>query len=452
VRVGQMMGRDLPPEVERSRGIWNYERTMDENCLVLNVWAPALGAEPRPVLVWLHGGGLSVGSASWPLYDFTNLATRHDVVVVSINHRVGILGFLDVSHLGEQFIDSGNVGMLDIVTALEWVRSNIASFGGDSSNVTIFGESGGGSKVTCLLAMPEARGLFHNAVAMSGALLRARPPDQSRESSNVALDLISVAGEARELAAIECAKLIEAESEMYRTAGPLLGNRPRGPFGPTLGPSLPAHPLDAVRAGTAAGVNVVLGCTTHEGLLALDADIWVGGDDAVRETLRRVMPDDADRVLEIYRQAQPHASMLSLFVALASDRLMRIPHIRFAEALVQASSNAWLYLFDFRQPLVPGFEPLAGHGADMPYVVDNVELAPDAQVPGAEAVAKVMSGALVALARNGDPAHDELPPWPTYSLPERPTLIFDAVPRVDRDPMSAERQAWERLDVGAGLG
>ena len=181
VTVAQMTGQELPAEIETFMGVWNHERRTGEDCLVLNVWTPRVGdGASRPVLVWLHGGGMAVGSASWPLYDFTNLARNNDVVVVGMNHRLGVLGFLDVSHLGDEFADSGNVGMLDIVAALEWVRDNIAQFGGDPSNVTIFGESGGGSKVTCLLGMPSAQGLFRSACAMSGALLEAHTPEAAR--------------------------------------------------------------------------------------------------------------------------------------------------------------------------------------------------------------------------------------------------------------------------------
>ena len=176
--VGEMTGHDLPADIEQQMGVWNHERETSEDCLVLNVWTPGTGdGGARPVLVWLHGGGMAVGSASWPLYDFTNLARNNDVVVVGVNHRLGILGFLDLSHLGTEFADSGNVGILDIVAALEWVRDNIREFGGDPSNVTIFGESGGGMKVTCLLGMPSAQGLFRSGWAMSGTLLEARTPE-----------------------------------------------------------------------------------------------------------------------------------------------------------------------------------------------------------------------------------------------------------------------------------
>jgi para-nitrobenzyl esterase len=360
---------------------------------------------------------------------------------------------LDVSHLGDEFADSGNVGILDIVFALGWVRDNIAEFGGDPDNVTIFGESGGGSKVTCLLGVPHARGLFRHAFGMSGALLRGRTHEEAQHTTDLALARLGVGNDIDALGALDWEALVQAESEIFRSAGSLLGNRPRAGFGPTRGPSLPQDPIDAVRAGNAEGVDVVIGCTTHEGLLVLRSpDIWTGDEEAIRDQIKLLMAEDADQLLTAYREARPDDSLLALLVLMASDRLMRIPHIRFAEALVEGGANTRMYLFDFRQPLMPGMEPLAGHGSDMPYAFDNVHLAPRAQVPGGDEVAVAMSGALVALGRTGDPNHDALPPWPTYLLLDRATMLFDVEPHLERDPMAGERQAWNGIDVGGGLG
>ena len=178
--IEDMLGVAPAPEAEMYMGVLNAERSVAEDCLALNVWTGDLDPEGRrPVVVWLHGGGWSTGSASWPLYDFTNLARRRDLVVVSVNHRVGVLGFLDLSTFDQAYADSGNAGMLDIVAALAWVRDNIDAFGGDPGNVTVFGESGGGAKTSTLLAMPAARGLLHHAFIMSGVLGRAQPPEHA---------------------------------------------------------------------------------------------------------------------------------------------------------------------------------------------------------------------------------------------------------------------------------
>jgi para-nitrobenzyl esterase len=400
VTVAQMTGQELPAEVETFMGIWNHERQTGEDCLVLNVWTPAVddGAS-RPVLVWLHGGGMAVGSASWPLYDFTNVARNNDVVVVGVNHRLGVLGFLDVSHLGDEFTDSGNVGMLDIVAALEWVRDNITQFGGDPANVTIFGESGGGSKVTCLLGMPSAQGLSRSAFAMSGALLAAQMPEAARANTDAVLEHLGVGTDVEALGKLDADAIVQASVAI---SGSGLAAARAG-FGPTLGPSLPEHPVDAVRAGSGSDVNVVLGCTTHEMVAFMGTpELFASGEVTVREMLRGMLGDNADAIFDGYRAANPDDSPPSLFVLIASDNAMRIPHIRYAEALLDGgATNPRMYLFDFRRPGLDGVER-AGHGSDMPFFFDNLDKAPASDGAHAAPLVSATSGALVALAKTGD--------------------------------------------------
>jgi para-nitrobenzyl esterase len=443
IAVGEMTGQDLPPEIETQMGVWNRERNLGEDCLVLNVWTPNAGdGGARPVLVWLHGGGMAVGSASWPLYDFSNLARNNDVVVVGLNHRLGVLGFLDLSHFGDEFADSGNVGMLDIVAALEWVRDNIAAFGGDPSNVTIFGESGGGSKVTCLLGMPSARGLFRSACGMSGALLEARTPEAARAGADSVLDSLGVGNDLDMLMKLDADAIVRTSLSV---AGGGLAAARAG-FGPTLSPSLPQHPVDAVRAGSAEGVNVVLGCTTHEMVAFMGTpEVFSADEAAVRGMLSGMLGDESDAVFDAYRAANPGDSPASLFFLIASDEFMRIRHIRYAEALLAGgATNPRMYLFDFRRPSLDGVDR-AGHGSDMPYFFDNIDKAPMADGPHAQPLVRAMSGALVALARTGDPNHDGIPAWPAYSTSERATMVLDVEPHVEHDPLGAERRVWEAL-------
>ncbi|WP_007512454.1 carboxylesterase/lipase family protein [Pseudofrankia saprophytica] len=457
----EVTGASRPIDMERMTGIWNYERQLGEDCLVLNVWAPtgAVGAPGagarRPVLVWLHGGAFTIGSASWPLYDFTNLARNNDVVMVGVNHRIGALGFLDLSHLGDEFADSANAGMLDIVAALEWVRDNIAAFGGDPSNVTIFGESGGGAKVSVLLAMSAARGLFHRAFAMSGAFLDCMPPAESRELTDLTLQLTGLA-DVTDDAAVDALRKLDVMTLVNSQLSHPLGLRAitemRGRFSPARCPSLPRDPVDAIADGSAADVRVALGCTTHELEPFLGTpEVWSADDTFLMGRLRGFLGDDTDHVLTAYRSAQPDDSLVSLYLLIASDHAFRIPTVRIAEALLAGGGlPPYVYLYAFGRRSPDGVVR-AGHGSDMWYFFDNVSVGPAFDGPHAAPLVQAMAGSLVALARQGDPNHQGLATWPPYDTTNRPTMIFDVESRVEPDPMGAERRAWQDI-VTVGLG
>lgn len=449
--VEQMTGTPMPVEVEQMMGVLGTEPSMSEDCLVLNVWTATLEAEAElPVLVWLHGGGMNTGSASWPLYDFTNLAGHRNVVVVGINHRLGIFGFLDLSELGEEFADSGNVGMLDVVAALDWVRQNIAKFGGDPNNVTVFGESGGGVKTSALLAMPAANGLFHKAFPMSGIMLSAERPERARSTAKMALQQMGVGSDLAELEAVEASRLIGAELALQ--GAELLGGGGRR-FGPVLGPSLPRHPEEALRLGASAGIPIVSGCTTDEMLafLIADPEFATMTEDGLHERLAKLLSDHADPIVDGYKSIRPDENPTSLLVATLTDAMMRIPHIRLTESRLEAGgAPVWLYLFAWGFPDESG-RKWAAHGTDMPYFFDNVETATIAQGDHAGELVAAMCGALVSLAYTGDPNHDELPRWPSYSLEDRPTMMFDTPSWVISDPFESERLLWQGIPLGGLL-
>ena len=439
--VAQMLDMAMPAETETLMGTHNFERVSGEDCLVLNVRTPTADATAAlPVLVWLHGGGWSTGSASWPLYDFSTLARRGELVAVSLNHRLGILGFLDLSSLGEQFADSGNAGMLDIVAALAWVRDNIAAFGGDPGNVTVFGESGGGAKTAALLAMPSGRGLFHNAVAMSGAVLLAQETTRAAVNTQAVLDHLGVGPDAEKLQTVEVERLIDAELALPDRR---VLARGRG-FGPVLGRSLPQHPIDAIRAGVSADVTLVSGCTSDEMLSFLfrDPDLWALELEGVLARLRPSLGADAERILAGYQAVRPDDVPTSLLVAVTTDSMFRVPQIRLAEAALEGGHKpVYMYLYAWGPPDPTG-RPRAGHGSDMPYFFDNVDKAPVAAGPQAEPLASMMSGALIALCHDGSPSHRGLPEWPAYNLDRRATMRFDVPATVELDPFGAERACW----------
>lgn len=448
----EMLGMPLPPESESFNGTHSYERVTGEDCLVLNVWTPAPEASAGlPVLVWLHGGGWGTGSASWPVYDFTNLANHGNAVVVGINHRVGILGFLDLSSLADEFADSGNVGMLDVVAALEWVRDNIAGFGGDPGNVTVFGESGGGAKVATLLGMPGGCGLFHQASAMSGSMLLAQEPDRAVANSDAVLEHLGVGHDIETLQAIDVAQVVDAEVRLPGRLGVVVG---RGPgFSPVLGPSLPQHPIDAVRGGMNRDVTLVSGCNSDEMLafVFFDPDLWTLGTDAVIDRLRPRV-DDPEGVFAAYQAARPDDSPTSLLIAITTDAMFRVPQIRLAEAKVAGggrSTYMYLYTWGFEDPTGRVRSP---HGVDMPYFLDNVDKAPAMQGPHAEQLASICSNVLTALAHTGAPDHGALPAWPPYTLDERATLRINMEPTVENDPGGRERRRWDGIELSGIAG
>ena len=380
------------------------------------------------------------------MYAFDNLARDRQVVMVGLNHRIGSLGFLDLSSLDPAFADSGMVGMLDIVAALEWIRDNIDHFGGDPDNVTVFGESGGGAKVSALLAMPASAGLFHKAFAMSGSTPYAQTTNAAAADAEAFLSLLAVEG-LPALRQVETERMVDAESAL-RARTTLLVHGPG--FFPVLGPALPEHPLDAVRQGSAREVTAVFGCTSDEMLafMLFDPDLWTLSDADVRTRLGALTErSDAAALVDAYRAIRPEESATSLAIALFTDALMRVPMIRFSEALAEAGGRpGYEYLFTWGTPDAEG-RLRSMHGVDMAYFFDNVDKVPRADGPEAAALTRMSSGALVALARDGAPGHEALPPWPAYTPEDRATMRLDVEPELLSDPFGAERRAWDGFIV-----
>ncbi|WP_255346966.1 carboxylesterase family protein [Frankia sp. QA3] len=388
---------------------------------------------------------------SWPVHDGAALA-RRDAVVVTVNHRLGILGYLYLADLlGEQFTASGAAGVLDLVQALEWVRDTIAAFGGDPGNVTISGESGGGSKVATLLAMPSARGLFHRAVIMSGWFgLRGTEPEQARSITARALDLLDLLDlrpdQAEQVLTLPAQRLVEAAAPM--------GGIDNGLYPATDGKIIPAQPLAAVRDGLAPDVPLLIGTTRDEYSMFLPlATMGRPGPRADAELAHLVdaFGPDVVGVVEAYQADRPELSADRVRVAVATDGHVRLPAIRLAQARLAAGGAAvYLYRFGWETPLDPSLR--AAHGLDVPFFFDTVDTATAAALgadtgdsDGRRALAARMGDAWVAFARDGRPAAGPALPWPPYSLPERATVLFDVPTRIEADPAGAERAAWGRL-------
>jgi para-nitrobenzyl esterase len=426
-----------------------------EDCLTLNVWTPGIGDDAkRPVMVWLHGGAFAYGSGNRAVTDGANLARRGDVVVVSVNHRLNILGFLHLADLGgAQWADSGNAGMLDIIAALRWVKDNIAAFGGDPGNVTIFGESGGGGKVSVLLAMPAARGLFHRAVIQSGAAVRVSTRERAAALAAAALKQLGVSsGECRQLQSLPTEQILAAITPAARAVGrshwPLLD---RYDFGPVVnGTDLPQHPAEPGAPASADGIPLMVGGTTEESafFLADDDAVWHGtlSEQQLRDRVSAVAGAETDALLGAYRAALPAASPADRLIAALTGSNFWLRTVLLAERYAtRGAAPVYMYSLDWQSP-VHGGRMKAHHAMDLPFVFDNPDV-PDTTkaAPGARELAARIADTWISFARHGNPNNPAIPSWPLYTTAQRATMVFDNEPRVVRDPDRDARELWTRV-------
>jgi para-nitrobenzyl esterase len=418
-----------------------------EDCLFLNVWTPALGTgEKRPVMVWLHGGGFSMGSSSDLLYDGTNLA-RRGAVMVGVNHRLNVFGYTHFGDIGgERYAHSGNAGQLDIIAALEWVRDNIEQFGGDPNRVMIFGESGGGSKVSMLLGSPPAKGLFHAAVIESGPGVRMGERDQATKAAEALLDELEIkAKDLPEIHKLSTAKILSA---YFAASAKIAG---RGAFRPILDPEvLPAHPFDPTATTISENVPAMIGWNkTESTAFSLGQDeLWSLDEEGMRSRIEKLAGADTDRLIDAYRRENPNLSPSALYFHIASYPTMGAGSVTIAERKAAlGKAPAYLYRLDWETPVLDG-KLISPHGLEMPFVFDNVEAGGMALTGGGEAAQKMadrLSEAWIAFAATGNPNTDKsgLPQWDPYDPKNRPTMIFDNECRVALDPLKEQRLIFE---------
>ena len=410
-----------------------------EDCLFLNIWTPGADAARRPVMVYIHGGAYSTGSGASPWTDGARLAARGDVVVITLNHRLNAFGYLSLGRFGDpRWADSGNAGQLDLVLALQWVRDNIAGFGGDPGQVMVFGQSGGGAKIATLMAMPAARCLFHRAATMSGQQVTASGPLNAERRTKIFLEALGLTPDRiGEIATLPTERLVEA----------LAAKDPIGPmsslyFGPVLDDrSLTRHPFWPDAPAQSADIPMIIGNTHDETRAFL-------GNDARNYSLTwdelpaRLAPElrvdiDPDRVVAEYRRLYPAYSPSDVFFAASTASRSWRAAVILAEARAAQGSPAFVYQLDFRSP-VDGGKWGAPHTLDIPLVFGTLD-APEVITgtgPEARAVSDAMQDAFIAFARGGDPG------WPAYTLPRRQTMVFDVVPSMADDPRGAERELF----------
>mgnify|MGYP003466503792 FL=1 len=410
---------------------WN-DGVQGEDCLRLNVWTPALDSRKRPVMVWLHGGGYSAGSGQeLPSYDGTSLAFAEDVVVVSINHRLNVLGFLDLSAYGEKYAKSANAGLLDIVASLKWVRDNIAAFGGDPSNVTIFGQSGGGGKVTTLLATPCAKGLFHKAIVQSGSMLRTMESKYSRKIGiatvrNLGLDASSIDkisevpyGEL--LAAGEKAiAQVKAEADRDGVASFIFG------WAPTVdGAVLPSQPFDPQAPAISADIPMIIGTTRHEfSMTTYVPALRNAGREEVIGILKGRYGEGTERFLELFAKAYPGSKPADM---LDADFVFRPSAIEQAlRKSLQGAAPVYMYMFNWESPVLDGILR-STHCMEIPFVFNNADRHASMTGGGTQAMelASKMSHCWAEFARCGKPSAKGLPEWEPFEAEKRAVMFFD---------------------------
>ena len=424
------------------------EANQSEDCLFLNVWSPGLDGERRPVMVYIHGGAYSNGSGSSPLYDGTRLARRNDVVVVTVNHRLNLFGYAFLQRIaGDPFLDSGNAGQMDLHLALDWVRDNIAAFGGDPGRVMVFGQSGGGAKIATMMASPAAAGLFHRAATMSGQQVTASGPWNATRRAEAWLDALGLPEErAAEAATMPVETLLRAAE----ATDPVLGFGALY-WGPVLDDrTLMRHPFYPDAPSQSANIPMIIG-NTHD-----ETRAFLGGDPANFEltwddlpgkmTGREMRIDVApEPVIAAYRQMYPDYSPSDVFFAATTAARSWRGAVIEAEARAAAGTPAWVYQLNWTSP-IDGGRRGAMHTDDIPLAFDNVAATGSrAQGPKAQPMADTLSKAFVALARDGDPNHAGLPTWDRYDLARRQTMIMDEPARMEDDPRGGERRLFAAI-------
>lgn len=444
---------------------------MGEDCLRLNVWTPAADQGRRPVMVWFHGGGQRTGSGNSIFYDGTALAQRHDVVVVTVTHRLNALGYLWLAGLpgvSERFSRTANLPLQDLVLALEWVRDNIARFGGNPANVTIFGQSGGGGKVAMLTAFPAAKGLFHRAIIMStlaDTAVSGLEPARAVEAAELLLARLDLkVSQAERLLALPAEQIVSALTGGGR-AGGQGGQAASGDlslrFVPVVdGRTLPAHPFEPRPSSLSAAIPMMVGSNECEGIPYANPDdpYWTREPSDVTELraevkrVVRVNDADADRLIELYRSHRPTESLGDIAAVMAGDvsQLRHAAHLIAQRKHAQGTAPVFLYSFTWRSPVRQG-KLRSMHGMELPFVFDHPDAIAFMTGTGAERypLAAAMSNAWVAFARTGHPNHAGIPSWTPFDAATWPTMVFGSRVALLNDPHGEERRAMDALRANA---
>ncbi len=412
---------------------------------MLNVWTPGTDEKKRPVMFWIHGGAFIAGSGAMPLYDGSALARRGDVVIVTINYRLGAFGFLYIPGV------TATSGLLDQIAALKWVRDNIENFGGDPNNVTIFGESAGGHSVITLLAMPAAKGLFHRIISQSAGNIDSKPNEKTTKRLFRVLGLKP--GNIDELRNVPAKKILKAQKKVCE----------RDPmefleFAPRIdGDTLPKHPMEAIKNGAGKNIEIIIGCTLDElkliTALILRSIIEKWTDEALKQALfgfikksSNLKKEKFEPLFEKYKEILGDSEFFDIIAEIHTDAALHIPVIRYAEALRANQENIYHYMFTRSSPAFNG-KLGACHGIELAFVFGTLEQ-PKFDLffgkgPDAENLSEKMMDTWLAFARNGNPNHNGIPDWPSYDIEKRSTMMLGKEIKLVEKPFEKERAAWD---------
>jgi para-nitrobenzyl esterase len=451
---------------------WKEDNNGSEDCLVLNIWSPRTAGK-KPVMVFFHGGSYMYGSGGAPMYDGARLAERGDVVAITVNHRIHMLGFMHLAALSEDYKGCSNAGLLDLVEALRWINRNINEFGGDSENVTIFGESGGGGKVSCLMAMPAAKGLFHRAIVQSGSQLRVRDPIDATKDAKAALSLLGI--QEGHLTGLEnVPPQVIWDTYMKVSQGNIRGGFSDVAFSPVLDPdSLPFQPGSPEAIEISKEVALLVGTNEAEGtfpLLMADLLKAPADEKAVQQNLEQLFSKVRDQgraklveLIDATKSKNPGIDPYHLLVAVSTDLWMTRDAIEQAERRIEhGAPEVYMYRFGWKEPCLGG--QWATHAAELPFLFDHLDIDQIWGEPGLDAARqkldpqnsryRLRDGIIAswsAFARNGKPTAGELPSWSVYDKESRLVMRLDGKSAVVADPLGPSiRKPLGSLEVGVG--
>jgi len=419
-------------------------KVMNEDCLYLNVWTPGTDAKKRPVMVWIHGGGYAYGSGAQPIYQCDGLARAGDVVAVSLNHRLNVFGYLHLGDLmGERYASSGTAGMQDLVLALQWVRDNIAAFGGDPDNVMIMGQSGGGAKVSTLLSMPSAKGLFHKAAIQSGPGLTVGRKAAATAQAQKLLDALNVkAGDIAALQAIPAETILEAA---VKVNGSGMGGVGSGPILDEV--AITRDPFSPDGPDVSADVPILIGWCKDEWTIFTAGEPWFGRMSEA-DLQQRVKPfgEPGQRLLAAYRHAYPDYSPTYLWEQMLSARVMLGSQTLASRKAAKGGAPAYVYMMAWETPVEGGMFKTP-HTMEIPFMLYSYNKVRTfvGEGPSPKHMADQIGGAWVAFARHGRPDHPGIPHWPEWRTPERPVMVFNTTSKVIDDPLPEVRQVLETM-------